>query len=207
MPSAGRAHSASSLAGTPDNEALTTPPPAIAAIPQTPSLTSLPSWQLRYLVARAYTATDNEAVRRARVSVPIVLAEASRNPAFAKLRQEAISGTLVLPPEASSRLARDGYPRLVQRAMSLAANEDPETGEQLRVPIISKDGDVVGEKDAVAYRDQAVFMRLAGETAGAIGSGAQQPATTINNWGAMILQLQQQQQPMSAPDAERAHDA
>ena len=45
-----------------------------------------PSWMHRYLVAREACDTDQEAVRRARVSIAIVQREVQRNPAFAEFR-------------------------------------------------------------------------------------------------------------------------
>jgi len=110
-------------------------------------------WQYRYIVARLMSATDNDAVRKARVSVPIVLRECEINPEFAALRQQAIDRTLTLDNEDSSQLARDGFPHLIQRALERAIDPD------------------------VRDRDQIAWARLAGDAAGAIGPGAHQGST------------------------------
>ena len=102
----------------------------------------------RYLVARESCDSDEDAVLRARVSIPILLREVHRNPSFATLRQQAIDRTLSLGLEDSSRLAREGYPSLVQHAIQRATNQE------------------------VRDRDQATWVRLVGETAGAIGGQA-----------------------------------
>ena len=87
-------------------------------------------WMQRYLIAREAADSDDDAVRLARVSVPIVLREAARNPEFAALRQQAITRTLTLGNEDSTRLARDGYPSLLQHAITRATSPEVRDRDQ-----------------------------------------------------------------------------
>ena len=111
------------------------------------------AWCYRYLVAREATDNDETAARRARVSVPIVLREAKRNPAFAALRLRAINRTLTLGVEDGTHLAREATGSVIQDAL-----------EESRSPTI-------------APRDRVTNRRLILETAGAIGGGASPPTT------------------------------
>lgn len=122
----------------------------VVAAPQVPPLASLPPWQLRYLIARQHSSSDNVAVRRAGVSVPIVVRETKHNPAFAALRLHAIAGTLGMDVALGTQLARDAWPQLVQHAIARATHPD------------------------VRDRDQSTWARLTGEAAGALGQGSQQ---------------------------------
>ena len=118
-------------------------------------------WMQRYLIAREAADSDDDAVRLARVSVPIVLREAARNPEFAALRQQAIARTLTLGNEDSTRLARDGYPSLLQHAITRATSPE------------------------VRDRDQATWTRIVGETAGTLGSGSQ-GIVVVNTIGPLL---------------------
>ncbi len=109
------------------------------------ALATGPHWQNRYLVARLACDTDNEAVVRSRVSVPIVMREVERNPAFAELRQQAIDRTLSAGTEDATQLAREASPRIIENSIALADNRDPDTGEKLE------------GKDRVLHRDQLGF--------------------------------------------------
>jgi hypothetical protein len=124
------------------------------------SLDGAAPWLHRYLVARSDSDTDAEAVRRARVSVAIVEREAERNPAFAALRAQAVEQGLILGPGDGSRIAREAVGSLVLDAIAESRGLDPATGELATTPIYDKEGNVVGQREAIAPRDRLGNRRM-----------------------------------------------
>ena len=138
-----------------------------------------PAWIHRYLVARSACDSDDEAIRRAKVSVPIVIREAERNPVFAQLRQQAIERTLVLGNEDSTRLARDGYPSVVEYALT-----------RVTAP-------------AVRDRDQLGWAQLIGQTSGALQA---QGAVTVDARVQQLLVTMQQAQQQTSISVDKHGD-
>ena len=142
---------------------------------------SLKRWQREFLVARSFCDRDLPAALRAHVSVPIVLKECKRNPAFAAARELAIARTLVLGMDVATQHARDNATPLVDHAIAMATNTDRQTGEPMREPIVNKEGNVVGYRDKVAPRDQATFTRIVLEGAGLNDRAGQGGNTYVQN--------------------------
>lgn len=152
-------------------------PPQAQLTAWTRSRSTAVPWQLRYLIARSKAPDDNSAVRKAGVSVPIVIREAQRDPEFAALRLQAIERTLVLGNDDTTQLARDGMPHIMQRAIERATDE---TGD-------------------VRDRDQVAWGRLAGDAAGVTGPAAAAPGLTIVNTGELTMIGYQLHQAALAP--------
>ena len=155
-----------------------------------PDWTRLKRWQREFLVARSFCDRDLPAALRAHVSVPIVLAECARNPAFAAAREEAIARTLILGLDVATQHARDHAVPLLDHAIAMATNTDRQTGEQMQEPLVNKAGDVVGYRDKVAPRDQATFTRIGLEVAGALRPPVQN-TSEAERMNTMIASLQQ----------------
>lgn len=141
-----------------------------------------PAWIRRYLVAREACQDDNEAVRRARVSVPIILRECAKNPGFAALRQQAIDRTLTVTSEVGTQLAREEVGSLVLDAIQ--ESRDP----------------------GVAARDRVTNRRLVLETAGVVGQGAQAQGAGVSVplSGAQVTLLVQGMSPQQLAETLRA---
>ena len=126
-------------------------------------LAALPQWQLRYLIARQHIPDDDQAARRAKVSTPIVKRACEESPAFNAAVQAVVAGTLEMGNDEATRLARAAMPHLAQHAIERATHE------------------------GVLDRDQARWVQIAGEFAGALGGQAQQASGAARRLDVSIL--------------------
>ncbi len=163
-------------------------------------LAGLPQWVRRYLVAREASETDEEAVRRSRISIAIMRREMDRSPAFAQLRLQAIDRALALGAEDAMSMAREASPGIIAGNVALFNNEDPKTGEQMQTPIFDKDGKEVGYRDKVLPRDRIGAGKVVLEASRVIGSRADgKGAVTVNLGVSVIQRIEAERQSNESP--------
>ena len=93
---------------------------------------------------------------------------------------DAEAGLAVIGEAQARKLAIARAARHIHGVDSLAFNLDPATGEAMRVKVYDKDGDEVGERDAVLPRDRIAASRLVLDAAGVTGPRVQVNVNTDN---------------------------
>ena len=162
--------------GKSDSKALAKTETTVVPSEETPGeqdtggVASLPFWQQRYLIALRGGATEDAARKIATVSPASISKHLRESPQFARAHAGVVAGVAVMGVSEARSLAEASTPDLVNDALLLSRNRDPETGEVMQEPVFGKDGEIVGHRDMVKPRDRLQAQRLVHEVAGTIQS-------------------------------------